>query len=68
MYTKIVGTGSYLPKKVLTNDDIAQLVDTNDEWISSRTGIRSRHLVSEEETTASMAYEAAKQALEKAVI
>ena len=54
MYTKIVGTGSYLPKKVLTNDDIAQLVDTNDEWIRERTGIQSRHIV-EDETTVTMA-------------
>ena len=65
MYTKIVGTGSYLPKKVLTNDDIAQLVDTNDEWIRERTGIQSRHIV-EDETTVTMASMAAKDALENA--
>ena len=66
MYTKIVGTGSYLPKKVLTNDDIAQLVDTNDEWIRERTGIQSRHIV-EDETTVTMASMAAKDALENGV-
>lgn len=65
MYTKIVGTGSYLSKKVLTNDDIAQLVDTNDEWIRERTGIQSRHIV-EDETTVTMASMAAKDALENA--
>lgn len=66
MRAKIISTGSYLPKNIATNDFLSTIVDTNDEWISSRTGIRSRHLVSEEETTASMAYEAAKQALERA--
>ncbi len=66
MRAKIIGTGSYLPKKIATNDFLSTIVDTNDEWISSRTGIRSRHLVSEGETTASMAYEAAKKALDDA--
>ena len=65
MYTKTVGTGGYLPKKVLTNDDIAQLVDTNDEWIRERTGIQSRHIV-EDEITVTMASMAAKDALENA--
>ena len=63
MRAKIIGTGSYLPEKVATNDFLSTIVDTSDEWISSRTGIRSRHLVSEGEGTASMAYEAAKKAL-----
>lgn len=66
MRAKIISTGSYLPKNIATNDFLSTIVDTSDEWISSRTGIRSRHIVSEEETTASMAYEAAKQALERA--
>lgn len=63
MRAKIIGTGSYLPKNIATNDFLSTIVDTNDEWITSRTGIKSRHLVSEDETTASMAYEAAKKAL-----
>ncbi len=63
MRAQIIGTGSYLPQNIATNDFLSTLVDTSDEWIKSRTGICSRHLVSETETTASMAYEAAKRAL-----
>ncbi|MCH5281477.1 MAG: ketoacyl-ACP synthase III [Lachnospiraceae bacterium] len=59
---RIVGTGSCLPKQVVTNDDLAKIMDTSDEWISSRTGIRERHLVINE-TTAEMSAEAAEQAL-----
>lgn len=66
MRAQIIGTGSYLPENIATNDFLSTIVDTNDEWISSRTGIHSRHLVSEHETSASMAYEAAKKALEDA--
>ena len=44
MTTKIIGTGSYLPEYVVTNDDLAKLVDTSDEWIASRTGIRNRRI------------------------
>lgn len=65
MFVKIKGTGSCLPEKVLDNFEISQLVDTNDEWIQSRTGIKSRHIVGEE-TAVSMAAEAAKRALEDA--
>ena len=65
MYTKIIGTGSYLPKKELTNDDIAQFVDTNDEWIKERTGIQKRHIV-EDETTVAMAAMAGKDAIKDA--
>jgi len=65
MTTRIVGTGSYLPKKVVTNDDLSNIMDTSDEWISSRTGIRQRHLATEE-SNASMCAEAAKRALEDA--
>ena len=50
IYTKIIGTGSYVPKKMMTNDDLKQFVDTNDEWIFSRTGIKERHIVTDEET------------------
>lgn len=64
MRLKIIGTGSYLPQKTATNDDMAKLVETSDEWISTRTGIKQRHLVSSpEENTTYMATEAAKRAL-----
>lgn len=65
MGTRIIGTGSCLPKTVVTNDDLAKIMDTSDEWISSRTGIRERHLV-KEETTAGMSAEAARRAMENA--
>ncbi len=62
IYSKIAGTGSYLPPKVLTNQDLEKMVDTTDEWIFSRTGIRQRHIVVDE-TTSDLAFEAAKQAI-----
>lgn len=65
MGTRIIGTGSCLPKTVVTNDDLSKIMDTSDEWISSRTGIKERHLT-KEETTASMSTEAAKRAMENA--
>ncbi len=65
MITRIIGTGSCLPKQVVTNDDLSKIMDTSDEWISSRTGIRERRLV-KEETTASMSAEAAAKALANA--
>ena len=67
MFVKIKGTGSCLPEKVLDNAAISQLVDTNDEWIQSRTGIKSRHIVGKE-TAVSMAAVAAEKALEDAGI
>ena len=66
VFARIAGTGSYLPEKVLTNDDLAELVDTSDEWIAARTGIRQRHVVAEGETTGDLAYHAAVRALEAA--
>jgi 3-oxoacyl-[acyl-carrier-protein] synthase-3 len=66
IYSRIAGTGSYLPEKVLTNDDLAKIVDTRDEWIASRTGIRERHVAAEGETTGDLAYQAALRALEAA--
>lgn len=63
--SEIVGYGHYLPEKVLTNDDLSKMVETNDEWISTRTGIKSRH-ISESMTTAQMSVEACKKALENA--
>lgn len=65
MTIRIIGTGSYLPENIVTNDDLAKIMDTSDEWIASRTGIRKRHLV-KEETTAQMSAKAAKQALKEA--
>lgn len=65
MAGKICGTGSYVPSHYLHNDDVAQLVDTNDTWIRERTGIVQRH-IKKEDTTVSMAVEAAKRALENA--
>ncbi len=64
---KVIGTGSALPKKIVTNGDLAKIVDTSDEWIRSRTGIGSRH-IAVEETTTSMSVEAAKKALDDAGI
>jgi 3-oxoacyl-[acyl-carrier-protein] synthase-3 len=62
-YSRILGTGSYLPKKILTNQDLEKMVDTSDEWITSRSGIKERHIVAENETTCDMAYQAALQAI-----
>jgi len=65
-FARIAGTGSYLPEKVLTNDDLAKIVDTSDEWIASRTGIRERHVAADGETTGDLAYHAAVRAMEAA--
>jgi 3-oxoacyl-[acyl-carrier-protein] synthase-3 len=65
-YSRIAGTGSYLPEKVLTNADIEKMVDTTDEWIRERTGIRERHIAAPGETTGDMAYVAAQRAMEAA--
>jgi len=66
IYSRIAGTGSYLPAKVLTNDDLSKIVDTSDEWIASRTGIRERHIAAEGETTGDLAFHASVRALEAA--
>lgn len=62
----IAGTGSYLPEKRLTNDDLAQMVDTNDEWITQRTGIKERRIAGENESTATLAVQAGRRAIESA--
>lgn len=62
-YAHIVGWGKYLPQRVLTNQQISRIVDTSDEWIFTRTGIRERRLAAERETTATLAFEAAARAL-----
>jgi 3-oxoacyl-[acyl-carrier-protein] synthase-3 len=64
--TVIAGTGSYLPEKIITNADLAKMVDTTDEWIVSRTGIRERRMAAPEEATSDLATKAARAALEMA--
>lgn len=66
IYSKILGTGSYLPEKILTNADMEKLVDTTDEWIVERTGIRSRHMAADHENAVTFAMEAGNRALEAA--
>ena len=66
VFSRIVGTGSYLPEKVLTNADLEKMVETNDEWIVSRSGIRERHIAADGETTGDLAFHAATRALEAA--
>ena len=68
IYSRIAGTGSYLPEKVVTNDDLAKVVDTSDEWIHSRTGIRERRVAAEGQTTSDLGYQAALKAIEAAGI
>ena len=66
--SEIIGYGHYLPTKELTNDDLAQMVDTNDEWISTRTGIKSRHVAEKDEYTSDLAVKAAEMAIKTAGI
>ena len=68
IYSRIAGTGSYLPEKILTNHDLEKMVETTDEWITARTGIKERHIVAEGETTADMAEQASLKAMEMAGI
>ncbi|OBW93668.1 3-oxoacyl-ACP synthase [Gallibacterium genomosp. 3] len=63
MYSRILATGSYLPQQIRTNADLEKMVDTSDEWISVRTGIKERRIAAANETVATMGYEAAKQCL-----
>jgi 3-oxoacyl-[acyl-carrier-protein] synthase III len=67
-FSKIAGTGSYLPKKILTNADFETMVDTTDEWIFTRTGIRQRHIAAEGEFTSDLALQASLKAIEAAGI
>ncbi len=67
-YSKIIGTGSYLPEKVLTNRDLEAIMDTSDEWIFSRTGIRQRHIAADNENTSDLALVASRRAIEAAGI
>ncbi len=64
--TRIIGCGSYLPEGVMTNDDLAKIIDTSNEWIEQRTGIKARHIAAKKETTSDMATRAARRVLAKA--
>ena len=66
IYSRIAGTGSYLPKKIVTNQDLEKMVDTTDEWIRTRTGIERRHVAADGETTVDLAEHAARRALHAA--
>jgi len=66
--THIIGVGGYLPERVLTNDELSTMVETSDEWIRERTGIRQRHIIDKDQYTSDLAVKAAKQALEDAGI
>lgn len=66
LYSKIAGTGSYLPKKVLTNKDLESRVETSDEWVFSRTGIRERHIAADDENASDLALKASQRALDAA--
>ena len=67
-YARITGTGGYLPEKILTNHDLENMVDTSDEWIRDRTGIRERHIAGEKEYTVDLAEQAARNAIDAAGI
>ena len=66
MHSAILGTGSYLPERVLTNLDLEKMVDTTDEWIRARTGIERRHLAADTQTTCDLAEAAARRAMQAA--
>ncbi|TDQ59480.1 3-oxoacyl-[acyl-carrier-protein] synthase III [Mesocricetibacter intestinalis] len=68
MYSRILATGSYFPSTVRTNADLEKMVDTSDEWITVRTGIKERRIASEQESVATMGFEAAKKCLQQAQI
>ncbi|MDR2884292.1 MAG: ketoacyl-ACP synthase III [Deferribacteraceae bacterium] len=67
-YSRIIGTGAYYPEKVMTNADFEKMVETTDEWITTRTGIKTRHITAKDETTSDMAYKAALNAIDMAGI
>ena len=67
-YSRIVGTGRYLPERIMTNFDLEEMVETSDEWIRTRTGVERRHVVEDDQTTSDMCVESAKQAMDDAGI
>ena len=66
IYSRITGTGSYLPERILTNAELERMVDTTDEWIRTRTGIERRHIAADGQTTVDLAEHAARRAIEAA--
>ncbi|TEU03593.1 ketoacyl-ACP synthase III [Candidatus Aerophobetes bacterium] len=66
--TKIAGTGSYLPEKILTNADLEKMIDTSDEWIRTRTGIKERRIVAQDQAASDLAYEASRKAMQAAQV
>ncbi len=68
MYSRIIGTGSYLPEKILTNLDLESMVDTSDEWIQTRTGIKQRHIATPDQMASDLALEASRNAIDAAGI
>lgn len=67
-YSKIIGTGAYLPSKILSNKDLEKIFDTSDDWIQTRTGISQRHIIGENERTSDLAYQAALDVLKNSSI
>jgi 3-oxoacyl-[acyl-carrier-protein] synthase-3 len=68
MYSRVIGTGSYLPEKILTNRDLEQMVDTSDEWIRSRTGIAQRHIATDDQMASDLALNASREAMKEAKV
>ena len=68
IYTKITGSGSYLPEKILSNKDLEKVVDTSDQWIRERTGVKQRHIAANGETGSQIAYYASRKAMEMASV
>lgn len=68
IYSRVIGTGSYLPEKILSNRDLESMVETSDEWIFTRSGIRNRHIAAENETTSDLAFKASQRAIANAKI
>ena len=66
IYSRIAGTGRYLPEKVLTNFDLEKMVETSDEWIRTRTGVERRHIAADDQSVSDLCYEAALQAIDAA--
>ena len=67
-FAKVISSGSYLPERILTNKELENMVDTSDEWITERTGIKERRVASDDETSVDMAYEASIDAIQKSGI
>ena len=68
IYSRIIGTGGYLPQRIMTNHELEKMVDTSDQWIRERTGIEQRHIAGDDETTVDLAEKASRQAIEAAGI